>query len=748
MTRTWVDGAPPFLSAANLNALETDVTTALGVPDAALAARVVTGATATALNATYASKANNLSDLASSSTARTNLGLGDAATHPASDFAPASGSANYVPQTGASFYADKFNVMRYGAVGDYITDDSTAINAAITAWYATGAPGKVVFPAEYSFVIGSPITPKGTGLTLFSAGAKIRQLNNDNIITAHSVSFTDLTLDGLDFRGTVNSFPTVPTRARTTSGNGTVSAVYVSGDTDPDNTGGAVMTGLTIKNCKFKYISGLPINIKGTHGKLLVDKNDFYYTMDPGFVAYESVQFVNNWVYGSADNGVSASRGGGQVVITGNKFENICYNAVFVAGFNNQVGPQNFTVTGNIGKNIGLAGAYLDGAAKYGTVSGNDFTGGYNRGPSDNLTDAGCVGIFIGGNPTNNRSSPTDYGEGLVIGPNVIRQFPRAGVYANGIRNSLISNNLCIDIGTQYLADGTTAISAADQTQNVGILIDNASLASNVIVSNNPTIDTRATPYCNWGVVPVGSSHVNEYFNEMIGCRSAYNLVETGPTRNINWAAVFQQNTKHTAGATVGSNAGTGLIPGFDTNGAAGSNRPSRWLTAGVERWRGGADNTAESGSNVGTDWVLSSYDDSGTGLATILRATRKGSVTLGVQGQPITLNAKVVSGASSVTGITAGAQATSAAAGGNGANDMAGTLNATAVASPAAGTLVTVTFGTAYATTPHVVLTPQNAASASCQPYLTRSSTGFSIACATAPGASASLSFDYHVIG
>jgi YD repeat-containing protein len=53
MTRTWVDGAPPFLSAANLNALETDVTTALGVPDAALAARVVAGATATALNATY-----------------------------------------------------------------------------------------------------------------------------------------------------------------------------------------------------------------------------------------------------------------------------------------------------------------------------------------------------------------------------------------------------------------------------------------------------------------------------------------------------------------------------------------------------------------------------------------------------------------------------------------------------------------------------------------------------------------------
>lgn len=54
MSRTWVNGSPPFLNADNLNALEADVTTALGVPDAALAGRVVAGATATALNATYA----------------------------------------------------------------------------------------------------------------------------------------------------------------------------------------------------------------------------------------------------------------------------------------------------------------------------------------------------------------------------------------------------------------------------------------------------------------------------------------------------------------------------------------------------------------------------------------------------------------------------------------------------------------------------------------------------------------------
>lgn len=54
MARTWINGSGVALSAANLNALEADVTTALGVPDAALAGRVVGGATKTALDARYA----------------------------------------------------------------------------------------------------------------------------------------------------------------------------------------------------------------------------------------------------------------------------------------------------------------------------------------------------------------------------------------------------------------------------------------------------------------------------------------------------------------------------------------------------------------------------------------------------------------------------------------------------------------------------------------------------------------------
>ena len=56
MPRNWIDGSAPFLSAANLNAMEGDITSALGVPDGALASRINDTASSSraALNATYA----------------------------------------------------------------------------------------------------------------------------------------------------------------------------------------------------------------------------------------------------------------------------------------------------------------------------------------------------------------------------------------------------------------------------------------------------------------------------------------------------------------------------------------------------------------------------------------------------------------------------------------------------------------------------------------------------------------------
>jgi hypothetical protein len=79
----------------------------------------------------------------------------------------------------------------------------------------------------------------------------------------------------------------------------------------------------------------------------------------------------------------------------------------------------------------------------------------------------------------------------------------------------------------------------------------------------------------------------------------------------------------------------------------------------------------------------------------------------------------------------------------------MNGTINTTAVASPAAGSICTITYAGAYAAIPRITLTPRNAATVSAGLYVTSEGTGgFTVSTANAPAASASLSFHYHVEG
>lgn len=66
-------------------------------------------------------------------------------------------------------------------------------------------------------------------------------------------------------------------------------------------------------------------------------------------------------------------------------------------------------------------------------------------------------------------------------------------------------------------------------------------------------------------------------------------------------------------------------------NGATGSNRPLKFQTAGSDRWRLGPSTTAESGSNVGADFVVARYSDTGTLLGTAFTVVRSnGHVLIG----------------------------------------------------------------------------------------------------------------------
>lgn len=79
----------------------------------------------------------------------------------------------------------------------------------------------------------------------------------------------------------------------------------------------------------------------------------------------------------------------------------------------------------------------------------------------------------------------------------------------------------------------------------------------------------------------------------------------------------------------AGTNAFTGLLnaAGLRVDGAAGNSRDLNWMTAGISRWIIRATSSAESGSNVGSDFQLIPRDDAGGALPAVFTVTRSSGV-------------------------------------------------------------------------------------------------------------------------
>ncbi|MFI9271876.1 right-handed parallel beta-helix repeat-containing protein [Kitasatospora sp. NPDC052896] len=515
--------------------------------------------------------------------------------------------------------------------------DAAAINTAISAVSAAG--GGRVRLGNGAWVLSTSITPQSNVVLCGQPGTTVSINFSGDIVFGKTVAFTNFVIEDLTFLGPVSSSPTVPTRARTTSGAGAQTAVYLSGDLDLTGSGQAQLMNFTMRRCTVQNCSALPLRIGGVRGKVVVEDCSFINNQDVGFIYCQDVQFLGNYVYGSADNGVSISRGNSKVTCVGNTIDTVCYNGIWLSGFDDgshsltDIGPTYFSCTGNTVINVGFNGIMLDQAPSHGSVVGNTVDQGYYRGASDQPSDANGAGIYIGGYPTSARNAPTAYATDLVISSNTLYQCARAGVYLTGAQGVTIIGNQIFACGTEYLADGITAISSTDATNNVGILLDNTSTNTNIVVTNNNVFDMRATPYCNYALVPQSPPSTYTYwFNQMgAGLRNSYNLLEHDPnTREISSTVRFDANAKFAGGATAGTSGGTGTISGFDINGAAGSSRRHQILTGSVARWAAGGTGDAETGSNAGTNWVLNSYSDTGVFLFSPITVTRAtGAVTL-----------------------------------------------------------------------------------------------------------------------
>lgn len=430
-------------------------------------------------------------------------------------------NGNHVGDTPGNWHVVQHDERPYIDVRAYGVSSSNVGSVNVARFNLAGAVaeslGKDLYfgPSTETYFIDAPIWARNN--TRFYGGATIKSDAPEQIIAAigepRGAYTENIVIEGLRFvGGIVPSDLTGPRRNRVDTPSFS-SAIRFTGHQSPRNP--AVtrrIRNVTIRNCRFEHILSLPTLCDGIMGHSRVEGNDYFDTMDPGFVACDTVSFTNNKTQYGADNGVSVSRLVGRAIIADNHFQDCAYYGIFCAGWVHPTaeggvsspGPEGFTITGNVIINSGRGAITLSDAPRYGVVTGNVIDG-VAKGPLDETSEfGGGVGITINGYPSSpyNGNAPQRYAEQIIISNNVVRNAKTGALNIRGARDIKISDNMFIDPGTPFLIDGVTTIAATDQALNNFIYSGQPGTVSNLSIIDNEFLDTRAVPISNYPIIP------------------------------------------------------------------------------------------------------------------------------------------------------------------------------------------------------------------------------------------------------
>lgn len=325
------------------------------------------------------------------------------------------------------------NVKSYGAVGDGVTDDAEAIQAAIDALPSGG--GKVYLPPG-TYSTGAQLDVDVAGAWLVGAGPGTIIKPTASVTTGISMAAAKTGLFDFKLDTTVGTALSDAINATSAADSSWISRLSLLGDaTDSVGNGRVVInaaTGFIVSDCVFDGLGVAALIIRDSTGVVKIINNEFInYRLGVFIQNASNVLIAGNHMHTAGGSGITTGydgvlvEGASNIVVAGNVIDDPREHGIYTSG-DATVSNLNIAITGNVVQGHGSNGIQVLGA-------NSSF-------PNINVTVVGnAIYTPLG---TNANGITVGIAQDVVVAGNVARNQTRSGfIMSGGTRNVLVEGN-------------------------------------------------------------------------------------------------------------------------------------------------------------------------------------------------------------------------------------------------------------------------------------------------------------------